>query len=126
MNNSFVINSSNIVESWEIKIDEYKIDVCKIASDFKLKIGIKLDSPLGLYVEKDKIIYLQNPDLSIFSFWIFLHELGHHQNTLEEESSSIQKLYSLKDYSGFSNKLDLFLKYTNQFKLSVTYLKYSQ
>lgn len=118
MHQSFEISSNQIINSWELKIAECEIDVCQIASDFGLQIGIKLDSPLGLYVEKDQIIYLQNPDLSIFSFWIFLHELGHHQNTLQEESSNIQKLYSLKDDTSFLHNLDLFFQYTSQFQLS--------
>ena len=118
MENNFEINSDNLINSWQLEINEFKIDVCQIASQFGLQIGIKLDSPLGLYVEKDQIIYLQNPELSFFSFWIFLHELGHHMNTLEDESYKIQKLYSLKESPSFLHDLDLFTQYSTQFNIS--------
>ena len=119
MINKYHTNTNDQVESWIIESQNQEIDVCNLAKQFGLKIGIKKETPLGLYSEKDKTIYLQNPELSIFSFWIFLHELGHHKNTLQKDSRDIQALYSLKDKSSLSQKLDFLKEITKVCNISI-------
>ena len=119
MINKYHTNTNDQVECWIIESQNQEIDVCNLADEFGLMIAIKKDTPLGLYSEKDKTIYLQNPELSIFSFWIFLHELGHHKNTLQKDSRDIQALYSLEEKSSLIQKLDFFKKVTNVFNISL-------
>ena len=106
MKHNFNISDSNQVDAWIIQTDNCEVDVCNIANTFNLDIFINLNAPLGLYRESESKIFLQNKNLDFFSFWIFLHELGHHKNTLYPQSHKIQSLYSLKIKENLMQKIE--------------------
>jgi len=110
MQHIYNISENQQVESWLIKTDNNQLDVCNIANQLNLSIFINLDAPLGLYRESERRILLQNPKLDFFSFWIFLHELGHHKNTLSPDSKAIQGLYTLKKKDSLQQKVEFLNK----------------
>ncbi|MBI96785.1 hypothetical protein CL656_06540 [bacterium] len=118
MYHNFNISDKNQVDEWIIKADRYQIDVCDIAQQFNLSIFINPDAPLGLYRENENKIYLQNSHLDIFSLWIFLHELGHHKNTLYEQSREIQSLYSLEKKENLLQKIKFLINIFRAFRIS--------